>query len=179
MASYNELLNSILNRSYICIFIYFLLFLFVLLLVWLVPYLDTKYRKNTKKKLSERKAEKIRKEKKKQVLSQIAVTIIFFAVFSLVLIPRFKDIGNIKKDIELQSYETYSGNYYLNYDGYTRKSVVLNDLIVDVRTINIDGTDEMLLYDMAYTWKGFSPDHGNYSGTIVYGENSRYVVEIK
>lgn len=79
----------------------------------------------------------------------------------------------------MQSYETYSGNYYLNHDGYTRKSVVLNDLIVDVRTINIDGTDEMLLYDMTYTRKGFSPDHGNYSGTIVYGENSRYVVEIK
>ncbi len=177
MDSYNELLNSIINRTYICIFIYFLLFLFVLLLVWLVPYIGTKRRKN--KKLSEKKAAKIRKEKKKQVFSQIAVTIIFLAIFSLVLIPRFKDIGNIKKDIELQSYETYSGDYYLNYDGYTRKSVVLNDLILDVRTINIDGTDEMLLYDMTYTWEGFSPDHGNYSGTIVYGENSRYVVEIE
>ena len=99
--SYEEQIQSLITKTTIDIAIIFSLIAFVLVILWIVP---LAYLKN--KKIN-------RKQKTKSIMAQIALTAICL-LFSLITISSFKDIGNMKKDIESNDFVVYTGEYSID-----------------------------------------------------------------
>ncbi len=176
---HKEILNSLIARTYVDIFLVILLFVILFSAIWLLPFLEDKLNKKRKKKVTEKKRREQERSKKKRLSGQVILSLIsvaFLVVFSIVvIIPQYEDMGNMKKDIYENSFVTYSGEYYL-CNNYGRSD--FTDFFLDLRGVEIEGRDELLWLDMAKTYEGFLQDWGECSGEIVYGKHSGYIVEI-
>ena len=157
--SYEEQIQSLITKTTIDIAIIFLLITIVLVILWTVP---LAYLKN--KKIN-------RKQKTKSIMAQIALTAICL-LFSLITISSFKDIGNMKKDIESNEFVVYTGEYSI--DSTYHFTFSISELWFDLRAVTIENDSEPLWFDMR---SDMDTDLAG-NGTIVYGKNSRYVVLI-
>ena len=104
-------------------------------------------------------------------MAQIALTAICL-LFSLITISSFKDIGNMKKDIESNDFVVYTGEYSI--DSTYHFTFSISELWFDLRAVTIENDSEPLWFDMR---SDMDTDLAG-NGTIVYGKNSRYVVLI-
>ena len=157
--SYEEQIQSLITNTTIDIAIIFSLIAFVLVILWIVP-------------LAYLKSKKInRKQKTKLIMAQIALTAICL-LFSLITISSFKDIGNMKKDIESNDFVVYTGEYSI--DSTYHFTFSISELWFDLRAVTIENDSEPLWFDMM---SDMDTDLAG-NGTIVYGKNSRYVVLI-
>ena len=157
--SYEEQIQSLITKTTIDIAIIFSLIAFVLVILWIVP-------------LAYLKSKKInRKQKTKLIMAQIALTAICL-LFSLITISSFKDIGNMKKDIESNDFVVYTGEYSI--DSTYHFTFSISELWFDLRAVTIENDSEPLWFDMM---SDMDTDLAG-NGTIVYGKNSRYVVLI-
>ena len=160
--SYEEQIQSLITKTTIDIAIIFSLIAFVLVILWIVP---LAYLKNKKiKKIN-------KKQKTKSIMAQIALTAICL-LFSLITISSFKDIGNMKKDIESNDFVVYTGEYSI--DSTYHFTFSISELWFDLRAVTIENDSEPLWFDMM---SDMDTDLAG-NGTIVYGKNSRYVVLI-
>ena len=160
--SYEEQIQSLITKTTIDIAIIFSLIAFVLVILWIVP---LAYLKNKKiKKIN-------RKQKTKSIMAQIALTAICL-LFSLITISSFKDIENMKKDIESNDFVVYTGEYSI--DSTYHFTFSISELWFDLRAVTIENDSEPLWFDMM---SDMDTDLAG-NGTIVYGKNSRYVVLI-
>ena len=160
--SYEEQIQSLITKTTIDIAIIFSLIAFVLVILWIVP---LAYLKNKKiKKIN-------KKQKTKSIMAQIALTAICL-LFSLITISSFKDIGNMKKDIESNDFVVYTGEYSI--DSTYHFTFSISELWFDLRAVTIENDSEPLWFDMM---SDMDTDLAG-KGTIVYGKNSRYVVSI-
>ena len=157
--SYEEQIQSLITKTTIDIAIIFSLIAFVLVILWIVP---LAYLKN--KKIN-------RKQKTKSIMAQIALTAICLLI-SLITISSFKDIGNMKKDIESNDFVVYTGEYSI--DSRYHFTFSISELWFDLRAVTIGNDSEPLWFDMM---SNMDTDLAG-NGTIVYGKNSRYVVLI-
>ena len=165
--SYEEQMQSLITKTTIDIAIIFSLIAIVLVILWIVP---LAYLKN--KKINRKQKKKInRKQKTKLIMAQIALTAIFL-LFSLMTISSFKDIGNMKKDIESNDFVVYTGEYSIGSTYHFTFSI--SELWFDLRAVTIENDSEPLWFDMM---SDMDTDLAG-NGTIVYGKNSRYVVLI-
>ena len=112
-----------------------------------------------------------RKQKTKSIMAQIALTAICLLI-SLITISSFKDIGNMKKDIESNDFVVYTGEYSI--DSRYHFTFSISELWFDLRAVTIENDSEPLWFDMM---SDMDTDLAG-NGTIVYGKNSRYVVLI-
>ena len=79
----------------------------------------------------------------------------------------------MKKDIDNNSFVTYVGDY--DIDNTYHFSFSVSELWFDLRAVTADGEEDPLWFDMT---SNIGIDvHG--TGTIVYGENSCYIVKIE
>ena len=157
--SYVEQMQSLITKTTIDIAIVFSLIAIVLAILWIAP---LAYFKN--KKIN-------RKQKIKSIMAQIALTAICL-LFSLITISSFKDIGNMKKDIESNDFVVYTGEYSI--DSTYHFTFSISELWFDLRAVTIENDSEPLWFDMM---SDMDTDLAG-NGTIVYGKNSRYVVLI-
>ena len=157
--SYEEQIQSLITKTTIDIAIIFSLIAIVLVILWIVA---LAYLKN--KKIN-------RKQKTKSIMAQIALTTICLS-FSLITISSFKDIGNMKKDIESNDFVVYTGEYSI--DSTYHFTFSISELWFDLRAVTIENDSDPLWFDMV---SDMDTDLAG-TGTIVYGKNSRYVVLI-
>ena len=151
--SYEEQIQSLITKTTIDIAIIFSLIAIVLVILWIVPLAYLK------------------KQKTKSIMAQIALTAICL-LFSLITISSFKDIVNMKKDIESNYFVVYTGEYSI--DSTYHFTFSISELWFDLRAVTIENDSEPLWFDMM---SDMDTDLAG-NGTIVYGKNSRYVVLI-
>ena len=157
--SYEEQMQSLITKTTIDIAIIFSLIAIVLVILWIVA---LAYLKN--KKIN-------RKQKTKSIMAQIALTTICLS-FSLITISSFKDIGNMKKDIESNDFVVYTGEYSI--DSTYHFTFSISEPWFNLRAVTIENDSDPLWFDMV---SDMDTDLAG-TGTIVYGKNSRYVVLI-
>ncbi len=104
-------------------------------------------------------------------MAQIALTAICCLLLSLIAISNYKDISNMKKDIETKDFVTYIGDYSIN-NTYRFSSSPFS-IWFDLRGVTIENDEELLWFDITSDFNTKMIG----SGTIVYGRNSRYVVK--
>ena len=155
-----EQLQALITHKTLEIVIILSLVIAVITLAWIVPIL---YRKKQKAKKT---------AIKNSLIAQIALTVICL-LFCLTTIPDLQTIADAKRDIEEQSYITYTGEYSIEL--YHRSSFTISDLWFDLRTVTINNTAETLWMDV----KSDSNLTMSGTATIVYGKHSRYVLKIE
>lgn len=161
--NYVEKMQSLINKTIIDIAIIYALIIIIVGIVWIAPFY------HYKKKRDKQKNTKILK---KSVIAQASITVICL-LFSLITIPSFQDINNMKKDIENDSFVTYVGDY--DIDNTYHFSFSVSELWFDLRAVTVEGENEPLWFDMTSNVGTDMHDRG----TIVYGKNSRYIVKIE
>lgn len=170
MSEYQAVMESLLARSVVNLLQIYVPMLLIIAVIWIVPWSAQKAKR--KKKLKKKDIEAAKKSR----LAQIALTVMILSL-SLLTIPEISNIQAMKKDIDTQSYVVYTGSYEIADD--TLQKALVSDLWLDIRTVHAQSTDEWLYLDMVSVWEGWSSDFGTYSGRIVYGENSKYIVKIQ
>ena len=161
--NYVEQMQSLINKTIIDIAIIYALIITVIGVVWVAPFCYYKKKKDKQKNT---------KIFKKSLIAQASITVICL-LLSLITISSFQDINNMKKDIESNSFVTYVGDY--DIDNTYHFSFSVSELWFDLRAVDIEGENEPLWFDM--TSNNTIDVHD--TGTIVYGKNSRYIVEIE
>ena len=161
--NYVEQMQSLINKTIIDIVIIYVLIIIIIGVVWVAPFCYYK------KKRDKRKNSKIFK---KSLIAQASITVICL-LFSLINISSFQDINNMKKDIENNSFVMYVGDY--DIDNTYHFSFSVSELWFDLRAVTVDGEEDPLWFDMTSNIGIDAHD----TGTIVYGENSRYIVKIE
>ena len=161
--NYVEQMQSLINKTIIDIVIISVLVIIIIGVVWFAPFCYYK------KKRDKQKNSKIFK---KSLIAQASITVICL-LFSLINISSFQDINNMKKDIENNSFVMYVGDY--DIDNTYHFSFSVSELWFDLRAVTADGEEDPLWFDMTSNIGIDAHD----TGTIVYGENSRYIVKIE
>ena len=161
--SYVEQMQSLINKTMVDIAIIYALMIIVVGIVWIAPFCY--YKKNN----DEQKNTKIQK---RSLIAQSSITVICL-LLSLITVPSFQDINNMKNDIDNNSFVTYVGDYDIDPTNPFSSSV--SELWFDLRAVTVKGKEDPLWFDMT---SNIGIDvHA--TGTIVYGENSCYIVKIE
>ena len=101
--NYVEQMQSLINKTIIDIAIIYALIIIIVGVVWIAPLCYYKKKRDKQKNI---------KILKKSLIAQTSITVICL-LCSLIPISSFRDINNMKKDIEDNSFVTYVGNYGL------------------------------------------------------------------
>ena len=161
--NYVEQMQSLINKTIIDIAIIYALIITVIGVVWIAPFCYYKKKKDKQKNT---------KIFKKSLIAQVSITVICL-LLSLITISSFQEINNMKKDIDNNSFVTYVGDYDIDNTYHFPFSV--SELWFDLRVVIVEGKEDPLWFDMT---SNIGIDvHG--TGTIVYGENSGYIVKIE
>ena len=169
MSEYNEALKAVLNKEWLLVSGWLLILFAVVLLMWISSALYFRnQKKNNYKKYCNPK--QIAKRRKSVIASAVLTLISVLAGFVLcadVLTIQPK----INSDIRENSYDTYSGGFYIQTDSwnksYDRWAIV-----------KLDNGEYVYLY-MNDLLESALTERGDKHGTIVYGEHSRIAVDIK
>jgi len=172
MKAYDEILASFVNRNIIINSIPIVFCIVILFLIWFFPLIKKFYQNKTKTK---KKKQESKKEKIKQLILAILVTVVILPICCFVSEDLVEQHKNMKNDIENQSYVTYTGKYELKYK-YEFIIRRISDIFIDLREVELEGNEELLLLDMSKVNEGLVNDYGIYEGTIVYAEKSGYVL---
>ena len=160
---YIDQMQSLINKTIIDIAIIYALIIIIIGVVWIIPFCCYKKKKDKQKNT---------KIIKKSLIAQASITVICL-LFSLITIPSFQDINNMRKDIDNNSFVTYVGDY--DIDNTYHFSFSVSGLWFDLRAVTADSEEDPLWFDM-------TSDIGidvHDTGIIVYGENSRYIVKLE
>lgn len=157
-------MQCLINKTIIDIAIIYALIIIIIGVVWIAPFCYYK------QKMDKQKNTKILK---KSLVAQVSITVICL-LLSLITISSLRDINNMKKDIENNSFVTYVGDYDID-NTYHHFSFSPSELWFDLRAVTVDGEEEPLWFDMT----GNVGIDIHDAGTIIYGENSRYIVKIE
>ena len=110
-------------------------------------------------------------KRRKSLLASVALTVIA-AIFGYVLCADVINLQpKINSDICENSYDTYSGGFYIQTDSWNKSY----DRWVIVK---LDNGEYVYLY-MNDLLESALTERGDKHGTIVYGEHSRIAVDIK
>ena len=158
--NYTEQMQKLITKTSIDIAIIFSLIAVITVLVWTVPLAYFRNNKRVDKKT-----------KRTSLIAQAVLTFICL-LLSLTTVSSFKDINNMKKDIEAQDFSVYIGDYSIDSNYHFTFSV--SELWFDLRAVNIYN-NEPLWFDVMS-----DPDVKKVGyGKIVYGKSSRYAVSIE
>ena len=115
-------------------------------------------------------------KKQKEILMQVVLTLLFSALLAVLILPQFKQLSMIQRDISEGAYGTYEGAYAVAYH-YSRE-FYLSDLWLDERVVTLTDTNEQVWADMSGTWEGITSISGEFYGTVVYGQHSKWVIYV-
>lgn len=131
------------------------------------------YERVKKKHKSTRNAEKQMKVKKQHLAALIALICIAVGFGGFVIADAAVTACNIKKDVKQRSYVTYTGEYRVRKGVSSRHGALYNKWV----SVELDNLDAVYIYidDLP---EALGAEYGQFSGTVVYGENSLIVVDI-
>ena len=179
LTGYAMELESLINRCTILFFVKLVPIILLLLLTWGLPYLDKKSKRKSNKRKTKRKIKSEKEEKRKNLIGQIAVSVLFVALGVVFIKGDVTTLNNLKKDLEQKSFSVYEGEAYLSDGAPYLHSGAIFDLIVDTRFVEFENRDETYRIDMSETWEGITDESGSFSGKITYAENSKYILRIE
>lgn len=159
----NELGYAILWITVLCV---------IIGVVWLGGCLYSKQmKKKDPKKYNSKKQEKIRRQ---SILASAALTVICIAFGAILYSDAANTVSEINKDIEENTYITYTGGYYVSDSTHFMKHSIFNRRL----SVNFDDGGSAFLY-MNRISERVSSEEGNFQGKVVYGKNSLIVVDIE
>ncbi len=179
LTGYAMELESLINRYTILLFVKLVPIILLLLLTWGLPYLDEKSKRKNNKQKNKKKIKSEKEEKRKNLIGQIVVSVLFVALGVVFVQSDVVTLNNLKKDMSQNSFAVYEGEAYLSDSTPYLHSGAGFDLIVDTRFVEFENSGEMYRIDMSETWEGITDESGRFSGKITYAENSKYILNIE
>lgn len=111
----------------------------------------------------------LRKNTQKGILGLILLVLLTVSILISCSFDTVKRIRNIYKDIDEESYVTYSGDYYISCSAANPPAPTIID-------VDLDNGETLYLYANMFEW--VTTLDGEYTGKVIYGKNSQIVVDI-
>ena len=168
MNKYKEVLDLVAETEINLTIINCVVSLLIITALWVSYYFHCKKMKaKYPKKYNLEKQIKIRRQ---GIYAATAISCICIAFIVLFCVGTVSTVADIKKDIKGNTYVTYSGRYYINY--WTYKSAPIYE-----RKVSLE--NEMVYLPLNAFSESISTEAGEHKGTLIYGQHSKYVVDIK
>jgi len=171
MNQYQEILEKVAAKEMTVPVILSIILLILLVIIWISSYRH--FMKMKKKHINMYKSPKQVKGRKQCFWALIAISVIGVGLSVLLSLDSIDTVSAINKDINENSYITYKGEYYINEDGYTGRSMLYDRWV----SVDFENGDCAFLY-INDIFEAFGTDRGECSGKVVYGKNSLIVVDI-
>ena len=159
---YREVLSEIVKKEAFELILISVSLLILLAIAWINTFVHLKKRKV--------------KKRRQAILSLTAVTLIAVTIYALFATTSVGTINNINKDIEKETYVTYTGEYYIEYGMSPGRH--LYDKYQSVYLSQSEDIEFATLYMNSF-FEAIATTSGMYSGTVIYGQNSGMIVYIK
>lgn len=171
MAEYQEALEKMARQEYLSAVFWSVLLLAIIVVVWVSYCAYSK--KDDKKKVPQRKLAKFLTLCRQSLGASIAATVISLIIGIVLWLGTEQTVSDIQKDIRAESYITYHGEYRIEdpFHFGTRGSFGAD------WTVELDNGDYAFVY-IAHIGERATLQEGSFNGRVVYGEHSRFVVEI-
>lgn len=163
MDSYDEVLLKIILKEKIFLACLLFVMLVILFFVW-----KRCYKKIKKSKIADENTISKPKAILKSVIAPILVTCVFAFSFTAAAKSQLKNISKINSDIDNNSYETYTGDYYI----YTSENLALNNC-----EFWLDNGLTVYKKDNGI-FENLTTLNMEYQGTVIYGKNSLIIVDV-
>lgn len=156
MEQYQEILEKVIRKEIITMAIPSIIILVVVVLIWLQFYRDFC-------------------SSKKRFVKSLMTSFIWIVLSVVLMLPALSTVTDAGKDIKEKSYKTYRGEYYIDTDDmYTKYDSLIERWI----PVELKNNEVVYLY-INNIFEEFQIFEGEYSGEIVYGQNSQIIVEIE
>lgn len=170
MEKYKEILENIAEKEWSFVIFWVIVLFIIIGAVWIINYFHFKKAKNKfPQKYNSKKQIKVRRQ---GVWASICLSVICIGMGALLFFDAAKTASDIKKDIDDNSYITYTGGYYI-HDAYYTKYAMDRWLSVD-----FDNGDHASVYINSF-FERISVEEEKNEGKVVYGKNSLIVVDIE
>ena len=164
--NYSDILNKIAFKEIISLLLVIIILFSLITVVWIVSFKS--FKKNHRFQHNELK----KQNKKKCIIGLIFLTVFSISIVLFCLFDNIKYLHKIYKDINEESYVTYSGSYYM-----ASSAIDANPPAPTTIDIYLENNETLYLYVDLLQW-AFTID-GEYTGQIIYGKNSLIIVDMK
>lgn len=178
LTGYTMSLDSLINRHVFLLVVDIILMIFGILLSWILPYIDSEIKKRKSKPKTKRKAEIIKKKKRNTLIIQVVLTAICLVAGIYVIKNDVERLNALRIDAKSNSISIYEGEAYLLSSVDIRRGN-FSEWFVDYRSVTFEDSDEIYWIDMSKIDEGWVEDWGEFSGKIVYGENSKVILMVE
>jgi hypothetical protein len=169
--NYIEELERVLRSEWIFSCFWIALLIIMAIVVWIANYRH--FKKMFQRHKSPARIKKIKEDYKKSKWACVALTAFMIGLAALFFNLNLSTIKGIKKDIENNSFETYNGGYFVEYDLRPhRKSLYPREV-----SVYLDYGETVYIHNRNFL-EYLKVESGEFNGKIVYGENSLIVVDI-
>lgn len=171
MTVYREVLEKVVRQEYGSAIFCAVFLLICMATIWGGYYFGKK--KACKKPAFRKRVEQALKLCRQSLAASIAASVCFSVVGVLGFLSAGQMASDINADIQAESYITYHGGYHIE----DNHSFGQKGLYEKYWTVDFDNGEYAYVY-MNNVVEAFTAEEGSFTGTVVYGENSRIVVDI-
>lgn len=170
MQKYADVLEKVAGKEWSSVILLIVVLCVFVAAAWISNHL--RFRRMKKKHPAMYESKKQVKMRRQAFWALLAVSFIGVGVGAFACWDTARTVADIQKDIAEKDYITYTGAYYVSDSDYSRRQLYDRWVSVDLEN------DEYAFIYMNSWFEWIATGEGDFEGTVVYGKNSRIVVDM-